>query len=141
LGCRKVARQMIEQGEGGRIINIASQAGKTGFPRLAPYCASKGAVLAFTRALALELVKYGILVNSICPGTVDTPLIRENTLKLAEQRGIPFEKLWDSYLRQIPIGRFESPDDVAKVVLFLASEGAAYITGQAINVTGGMEMH
>ena len=144
LGIRESARQMIRQGEGGAIINVASQAGKTGWPLLGAYCAAKFAIVGLTQVAAKELGRHDITVNSVCPGTVETPLLElrgglwEAYTKLSGQS---VEELKKSILPQIPLGRFQKPQDVADLVLFLASEQGRYITGSAINTTGGQEMH
>jgi NAD(P)-dependent dehydrogenase (short-subunit alcohol dehydrogenase family) len=138
------ARQMLAQGTGGRIITIASQAGKTGMPYLAAYCAAKFAAIGFTQALAHELGPRGITVNAVCPGTVDTPLLNVpgGVIDLYTGLGaISEEKYRSRLLRAIPLGRFAQPEDIADSVGFLASPAAAYITGEALNVTGGQEMH
>jgi NAD(P)-dependent dehydrogenase (short-subunit alcohol dehydrogenase family) len=144
LGIRESARQMIRQGEGGAIINVASQAGKTGWPLLGAYCAAKFAIVGLTQVAAKELGRYNITVNSVCPGTVETPLLDlrgglwEAYSKLSGQS---VEELKKSILPQIPLGRFQKPEDVADLVRFLASAQGRYITGSAINTTGGQEMH
>ncbi|HXF50446.1 MAG TPA: SDR family NAD(P)-dependent oxidoreductase [Dehalococcoidia bacterium] len=140
LCSRAAARQMIRQGGGGRIISVASQAGKTGYARLAPYCASKAGIILFTQAFAKEVAPYGILVNCVCPGTIDTPLLRAG-VEQATGGAIPFEQAIASVLPSIPLGRIGYPEDVAKLITFLASDEADYMTGQAINITGGQEMH
>ncbi len=140
LCSRAAARQMIRQGTGGRIISVASQAGKTGYPRLAPYCASKAGIILFTQAFAKEVAPHGILVNCVCPGTIDTPLLRAG-VEQATGGAIPFEQAIATLLPTIPLGRVGYPEDVAKLVTFLASDEADYMTGQAINITGGQEMH
>jgi NAD(P)-dependent dehydrogenase (short-subunit alcohol dehydrogenase family) len=144
LGIRESARQMIRQGEGGAIINIASQAGKTGWPLLGAYCAAKFAIVGLTQVAAKELGRHQITVNSVCPGTVETPLLDlrgglwEAYSKLSGQS---VEELKKSILPQIPLARFQKPEDVADLVRFLASAQGRYITGSAINTTGGQEMH
>jgi NAD(P)-dependent dehydrogenase (short-subunit alcohol dehydrogenase family) len=141
---RAAARLMVEQGEGGRIITVASQAGLVGQPWLAAYCAAKFAAIGFTQSLAHEMGRHGITVNAVCPGTVMTPLldvpggIFDVYPKLA---GITREQYERKLLRTIPLGRYETPDDVAAAVAFLASEDAAYITGAALNVSGGQTIH
>lgn len=145
LVSRAAARDMVARGGGGRIICIASQAAKTGFPLLGAYCAAKAGVLGMVRAWALELANSAVTVNAVCPGTVDTDLTNKDGMlgqMLAMQTGkAPEEALADFVRREIPLGRLETPEDVAGVVAFLASEQAGYMTGQAINVTGGQEMH
>lgn len=144
LCSRAAARHMKAAGTGGRIITIASQAGKTGMPLLGGYCAAKFAAIGLTQVMAQELGPYGITVNAVCPGTVDTPLLElEGGLFDVYARRFRMSK--EDYrrriVRTIPLGRFARPEDVAAVVGFLASEAAAYITGEAVNVTGGQEMH
>ncbi len=139
--CSKLAaRRFIEQGGGGRIISVASQAGKTGYAMQTPYCASKAGIIQFTQALAKELGQHGINVNCVCPGTIDTPLLRGAGLEQAPPDEL-FNTLIGSILPSIPLGRLGYPADVAKIITFLASDEADYMTGQAINISGGQEMH
>jgi NAD(P)-dependent dehydrogenase (short-subunit alcohol dehydrogenase family) len=126
------ARAMIASGGGGgRIINLASMAGKSGGAGQAHYAASKAAVIALTRVTALELGCHGITANALCPGYVLTEM-GEETRTAADVAE------WSSYS---PLGRLGVADDVAGVAMFLATSDADYLTGQAINVTGGMIMH
>jgi NAD(P)-dependent dehydrogenase (short-subunit alcohol dehydrogenase family) len=144
LGIREAAKQMIRQGEGGAIVNVASQAGKTGWPLLGAYCAAKFAIVGLTQVAAKELGAHQITVNSVCPGTVETPLLDlKGGLWEAYSKlyGQPIEELKKTILPQIPLGRFQKPEDVADLVLFLASAQGRYITGSAMNTTGGQEMH
>jgi NAD(P)-dependent dehydrogenase (short-subunit alcohol dehydrogenase family) len=139
--CSKAAAiQFIKQGGGGRIISVASQAGKTGYPMLTPYCASKAGIILFTQAFAKEVGAHKINVNCVCPGTIDTPLLRGagSGLDIPEQM---FLEGIQRVLPTIPLGRIGYPEDVAKLVTFLASDEADYMTGQAINISGGQEMH
>lgn len=122
------ARQMIRQ-KRGRIVNITSVIGQIGNAGQANYAASKGGLIAFTKSLAKELAPRGITVNAIAPGFIET----------AMTQGLSAE-VRDKLLHDIPLGRFGTPDDVADVALFLASDPAAYITGQVLNVDGGMVM-
>jgi NAD(P)-dependent dehydrogenase (short-subunit alcohol dehydrogenase family) len=143
LCSRAAARRMIAQGRGGRIVTIASQAGKLGSPWLAAYCAAKFAAIGFTQSLAHELGPHAITVNAVCPGTVLTPLLDVpggifDTYP--RMTGITREQYERKLLRSIPLGRFETPEDVASAVAFLASDDAAYVTGEALNVTGGQTM-
>jgi len=144
LCSRAAARIMVENKTAGRIITIASQAGKTGIGQLAAYSAAKFAAIGFTQALAQELGSSGITVNSVCPGTIDTPLnevdggIFDVYAKMA---GITREDYKRRFTRHIPVQRFGTPADIAAMVAFLASEEAAFVTGAAFNVTGGQEMH
>jgi NAD(P)-dependent dehydrogenase (short-subunit alcohol dehydrogenase family) len=139
--CSKLAaKQFIKQGGGGRIISVASQAGKTGYPLLTPYCASKAGIVLFTQAFAKEVGAHKINVNCVCPGTIDTPLLRGAGMNL----NITDEQFLEGIKRalpSIPLGRIGYPEDVAKVITFLASDDADYMTGQAINISGGQEMH
>jgi NAD(P)-dependent dehydrogenase (short-subunit alcohol dehydrogenase family) len=144
LCSRAAARRMVAQGDGGRIVTVASQAGKAGTPWLAAYCAAKFAAIGFTQSLAHELGEHGITVNAVCPGTVLTPLLDVpggifDTYP--RMMGITREQYERKLVRSIPLGRFETPEDVAAAVAFLASDDAAYITGEALNVTGGQTMH
>jgi len=122
------------------IVNTASMAGKKAAPLLAHYSASKFAVIGFTQALALETAAQGIRVNAVCPGYVRTSMQEREVVWEADLRGITPEEVRQEYLRAIPLGRLEEPEDVARVVVFLLSDRAAYMTGQAINVTGGSIM-
>lgn len=135
------ARQMLRQGGGGRIINIASQAGKNGYRCMGNYVASKHAVLGFTKVMALELAQAQILVNAVCPGIVETDMKRRERVEGAALRGMQPEDILAEDRSQVPLGRTAEPEDVANVVLFIASPLASYMTGQAINVTGGMTMN
>lgn len=135
------ARQMLKQGTGGRIINIASQAGKNGYRCMGNYCASKHAVLGFTKVMAVELAKDQILVNAVCPGIVETDMKKRERVEGAALRGMTPEEIEAEDNSQVPLGRTALPEDVANVVLFLASPLSSYMTGQAINVTGGMTMN
>lgn len=137
LCSKQAALQFIKQGGGGRIVSVASQAGKTGYPGLAPYCASKAGIILFTQAFAKEVAAHKITVNCVCPGTIDTPLLRG----AYEGAGITFDDLVGRVLPAIPLGRVGYPADVARLITFLASDEAEYMTGQAINISGGQEMH
>lgn len=140
LCSREAAQPMIKR-KAGKIINISSQLGKTGVVKYTHYCASKFAVIGFTQALARELAPYGVNVNAVCPGIVNTDMMDEELSAFKRITGKSEEELRKEFLDLIPLGRYETPGDVANLVLFLASERASYITGQAINVTGGIEMH
>jgi len=128
------ARQMIKQGRGGKIINTSSQLGKHGAPYFAHYTASKHAVIGLTVTLAQELGPYKINVNAICPGDIETPLLLREIPEIAKLRGTENSTIRDELLKATPLGRLGRPEDVARVVVFLASEEADYVTGQAINI-------
>jgi ketoreductase len=124
----------------GRIINISSVLGKFGVPGYSAYCATKHGMIGFTRALALEVVGRGITVNAICPGWVDTEMARLGIEESAANQGITPEEFKKQAVAAVPIGRFLDADEVAELVLYLASDKAAGITGQAINICGGQTM-
>jgi len=138
LCCRAVAQYMIKQ-KSGKIVNLSSRLGKVGVPRYAHYCASKAAVLVFTQALALELAPYGINVNSVAPGVINTDMLTWEWEWDRKERGMSFKELEEEALATIPLRRIGTPDEVANVIVFLASKEADYLTGQSINITGGME--
>ena len=125
----------------GKIVNTASMASKIGAPLLAHYSASKFAVIGFTQALSREVAEYGITVNAVCPGFVATSMQDREVVWEGEYRGMTPEEVRQDYIRQTPLGRLCQPEDVARVVLFLASDQADFMTGQALNVTGGTCMH
>ncbi|MBV7265205.1 SDR family NAD(P)-dependent oxidoreductase [Erythrobacter ani] len=136
------ARAMVEQGNGGRIINIASQAAKTGFPHLPAYVSSKHGMVGLTRASAVELGAHGITVNAVCPNHVTTGLGARQNAYFSKLLG--FDTVED-YLANMsaknPMGRPGLPSDTAAACVWLASEEAFYVTGEALNVSGGEEMH
>ena len=125
---------------GGRIVNISSIAGRSGRPDQAPYAAAKSGVISLTRSAALSFAARGITVNAVCPGVVDTPITRRIHEIRANSLGITPEESLSRMISRIPLGRIETPDDVAGAVSFFCSPDAAYITGQTLNVCGGMEM-
>jgi meso-butanediol dehydrogenase/(S,S)-butanediol dehydrogenase/diacetyl reductase len=133
---------MIHQGEGGRVVNIASQAAKSGHAHMAAYTASKHGMVGLTRSAALELGPHGITVNAICPNHVTTGLGRVQNEYFAKLRGFATV---DEYLRdmrgRIPLRRVGLAADTAEACAFLCSTAADYVTGEAMNVSGGIEMH
>jgi meso-butanediol dehydrogenase / (S,S)-butanediol dehydrogenase / diacetyl reductase len=139
---RAAAQQMIKQGWGGRIIVASSRAGKiaSALP-IGAYVATKHAVVGLVRQFALELAPHNILVNAYCPGVVDTPMWDLIDREVAERRGAPIGSVKAAAVASIPLGRMEKPEDVARLVAFLASDESDYMTGQAINITGGSVMH
>ena len=122
----------------GVIVNTASLAAKVGAPLLAHYSASKFAVLGWTQALARELAPAGIRVNAVCPGFVKTGMQEREIEWEARLRGVPPERVVADYVAQTPLGRLETAEDVADVVVFLCSHSARFMTGQGVNVTGGV---
>lgn len=125
---------------GGRVINLSSVLGRFGVPGYTAYCASKHAVIGFTRALALELAPRGITVNAICPGWVDTDMAVEGMTLGAAALGTTYEDFRRRALNAVPIKRIIQPEEVAGLIRFLASPAAAAVTGQAYNICGGQVM-
>jgi NAD(P)-dependent dehydrogenase (short-subunit alcohol dehydrogenase family) len=140
---QRAAREMIRQfetdGSGGRIINMASISGR-GYPGAsnAAYAASKGAVIALTKMAAQQLGRYNINVNAICPGVTRTELGMRNAVTRAAERGLTVEDMQKAQEAEIPIRRANTPDDIAAMAVFLASPGARNVTGQSLNVDGGL---
>jgi NAD(P)-dependent dehydrogenase (short-subunit alcohol dehydrogenase family) len=134
--CKAAARQFIAQGQGGAIVNIASNAGKVGFPAMAGYNASKAAVINLTRTLAAEWAAHAVNVNAVCPGSVATPMLRNVAEYLSSQTGMPAEQHFE---RMVPgqLKRHILPVEVGEIVAFLLSKPAQIIRGQSINVDGG----
>ncbi len=142
FGIKHAAAQMLKQGGSGRIVSIASQAAKSGVGLMTAYSASKHGLIGLTRSAAIELGSKGITVNAVCPNHVATPLgvwQRENLS--TKMRGISMDEYWERFRAKNPIGRPGVPEDTANIVTFLCSEAAAYVTGEAWNVTGGEETH
>jgi 2-hydroxycyclohexanecarboxyl-CoA dehydrogenase len=131
--CTKaVLSPMIAQAYG-KIVNIASDAGRVGSTGEAVYSAAKGGIIAFTKTIAREVARHRVNVNCVCPGPSDTPLFRDEFAAASP-------RLAESLKRVIPWGRLGMPEDVAPAVVFLASEGAGFITGQTLSVSGGLTM-
>jgi NAD(P)-dependent dehydrogenase (short-subunit alcohol dehydrogenase family) len=133
----QAALASIRRAGRGRIINIASTAGLTGYPYVSAYCASKHGVIGLTRALALELARTDVTVNAVCPGFTDTPLLEGAVETITGKTGRSAEEARATLARANPQGRLVTPQEVADTVLWLASEKATAITGQAIAVAGG----
>jgi NAD(P)-dependent dehydrogenase (short-subunit alcohol dehydrogenase family) len=127
---------MIDRGFG-RIISIASVAGLKGYPYVSAYCASKHAVVGLTRALATEVAKTGVTVNAVCPGYVDTDLVRDGAARVAARTGKAADEIVAQFTRHNPQGRFVAAEEVAAAVVWLASAEAAAVNGQAIAIDGG----
>ncbi|HET7364062.1 MAG TPA: SDR family oxidoreductase, partial [Burkholderiales bacterium] len=126
---------MVARG-GGKVVSIASDAGRVGSSGEAPYSACKGGIIALTKTLARELASKGVRLNVVCPGLTETSMLES----FMQGAGNP-EKLREAYRRAIPIGRLGKPEDIAGAVLFLASDDAEFITGQVLSVSGGLTMH
>jgi NAD(P)-dependent dehydrogenase (short-subunit alcohol dehydrogenase family) len=137
---REAVRHFLSAARPGVIVNTASMAGKIGAPFLAHYAASKFAVVGFTQGLAREVGGDGIRVNAVCPGFVRTGMQDRELVWEGSLRGMTPEEVQDEMVTLTPLGRIEEPEDVADVVAFLASDEARFMTGQAVNVTGGARM-
>ncbi len=142
---KAVARDMIKRNEGGKIVHIASAAGKIGAPGSAAYAASKWAVIGLVESLALELAPYKINVNAINPGFFTTNLRDNDAVTKSREAGISVEKFREDEYKKlttmVPLGRMGKVDDIANLIFFLVSDQSNYMTGQAINITGGHLMH
>lgn len=139
LGCRAALRQMVPQ-KSGVILNMSSQSGRQGNSQYAAYCASKFGVIGLTQSLAVEFAPLGIRVNALCPGVVFTSLWDEQLAQYARKRDMPPDDVKAYLESKIPLGRLGTLEDVAAAAVFLVSDDASYITGQALNVSGGSVM-
>jgi|TARA_B000000557_G_scaffold210006_1_gene175890 meso-butanediol dehydrogenase/(S,S)-butanediol dehydrogenase/diacetyl reductase len=135
------AAHMEAAGHGGRIINIASQAAKSGFPHMAPYCAAKHGVIGLTRTAAIDYGRAGITVNAVCPNHVTTGLGSAQNAYFSAFKGLTEAAYLEEMAARIPLQRIGQAADTAAMCAFLASDDASFITGEAINVSGGEEMH
>jgi 3-oxoacyl-[acyl-carrier protein] reductase len=137
IACARAAgRIMREQGRG-RIVNFSSLVAKAPWPELAVYAASKAGVVAVTQAMALELASSGVLVNCVCPGTMDTDQMRGGFAEVAARRGIDLDQAVAEKAREMPLGRLGTPEDAAALVAWLLSDQASFSTGATFNLTGG----
>ena len=134
---QRVARQMVEQGGGGKIINMASQAGRRGEALVAHYCASKAAVISYTQSAALALAPHHINVNGIAPGVIDTPMWKDVDALFARYENRPVGEKKRLVGEAVPLGRMGRPSELTGAAVFLASADADYITAQTLNVDGG----
>jgi NAD(P)-dependent dehydrogenase (short-subunit alcohol dehydrogenase family) len=140
LCCKHVAKVLVEQGEGGRIVNVSSLAGRDGQPQYGGYTPAKFGVVGLTQGLAKELAPHKVTVNCIAPGSTDTDMMDGTFRRTGERMGIPFEMVKAGVRSFIPLGRQAEPSEIAAVVAYLCSPAADYITGQTINVDGGIVM-
>jgi NAD(P)-dependent dehydrogenase (short-subunit alcohol dehydrogenase family) len=136
--CSQAVIPIMEKNQWGRFINLSSMAGKMAYSEEIAYCSTKAAVLGLTRALAVELGGRGITANAICPGPIETEMLKNTYQHLADINGVTLEEWCNSILKTIPVNRFGKPEDVAALVAFLASEEAGFINGQSINIDGGL---
>lgn len=141
LGIQAAARLMIEQGKGGRIINIGSQASKSGFGHASAYTTSKHGIVGLTRVAAMELGQHGINVNTICPNHVTTGLGAWQNQHFSGVTGRDMDQYMKDMRERIPLGRPGLQEDIAKACAFLCSEQAAYMSAECMNVSGGEEYH
>lgn len=132
-----VAKQMIKAGKGGKIINMSSQAGRRGEGLVGVYCASKAAVISLTQSAGLDLIKYGINVNAIAPGVVDTPMWATVDAAFAKYENRPLGEKKRLVGEAVPFGRMGKPEDYAGPAVFLASDASEYVVAQTLNVCGG----
>jgi D-sorbitol dehydrogenase (acceptor) len=135
-----VAQHMVERGEGGKIVNMASQAGRRGEPLVSLYCASKAAVISLTQSAGLALIKHRINVNGIAPGVVDTPMWDAVDAMFARYEHRPLGEKKRLVGEAVPYGRMGLPEDHAGAAVFLASADADYVVAQTLNVDGGTWM-
>lgn len=134
-----VARRLVAAGETGRLVGIASIAGRGGRPNNVDYAASKAGVISVVRSAALAFAPHGITANAVCPGVVDTEMTRVLHQGRSELSDTTPEESLAQMASTIPLGRTQTPEDVADVVSFLLSDAASYVTGQSINADGGLE--
>lgn len=141
LATKYAAEQMIRQGQGGSIVNIASQAAKSGFPYASAYCSSKHGLVGLTRVSAIELGKHAIRVNAICPNHVTTGLGAWQNEYFSKALGMSLDQYMAAMKGRIPLGRPGLQQDTANACAWLCSNQSAYVTGEAMNVSGGEEVH
>jgi len=139
LGCREAARQMIRQGEGGRILNCSSGAGRRGAGMVAAYVASKFGVIGLTQSLSVELAKHRITVNAYCPGHItSTPMWDFLAHRFGELNGVPPARIKENVVHEAALDRSGTPQEIAGLVAYLATDEAAFITGESVLIDGGL---
>jgi len=138
MGYRAAARQMIKQGRGGRIIGACSVAGKKAYGNQAVYSASKFAVRGLTQAAAAEWGPHGITVNAYAPGIIETPMVHTHAMEMKASGDDPNEEWLKNAVNETPVRSLGSPEDIAGLVSYIASEESKFVTGQAININGGV---
>lgn len=141
LSARVAARQMKKQGGGGSIVTVGSRASRRGSADSAAYCSAKFGVIGLTQSLAMALAGDGIRVNCVCPGAVDTEMYVGVTNELADREGVDFEAARAKLGSLIPLGRLTTAEDIAKAIVWFASDETSHVTGQAFNVNGGSWMN
>jgi NAD(P)-dependent dehydrogenase (short-subunit alcohol dehydrogenase family) len=137
LCSQEAAASMVRRAAGGRIVTISSSGGRRPLADEAAYCAAKASVIALTQAMALELAPHGITANVVCPGMIETDMLDAALGEIARRRGVSIEDIKRENLRDVPMGRFGRPEDVAAACVYLASDAAGYVTGACMDITGG----
>jgi 3-oxoacyl-[acyl-carrier protein] reductase len=137
--CSRAAAQLMQMQESGAIVNVASINGLASTALVSAYNASKAAIISLTRTLAVELASYGVRVNAICPGPVLTQMNEQIMAERAKSLQLSRDEMIEKVRKSIPLGRWGEPDDIANLVTFLVSPAAAWITGEVIRVSGGLE--
>ncbi|RJG18846.1 SDR family NAD(P)-dependent oxidoreductase [Massilia cavernae] len=140
LVSKYVGRALLEQGQGGAIVNLSSLAGRMGMAGYGGYCASKFGVVGLTQQMAQELARHAIRVNCVCPGSVETDMMDGTFSRIGERTGAGFDKIKSGTAKGIPMRRQGHPEEQAAAISFLLGPDAAYMTGQTINVDGGVRM-
>jgi 3-hydroxybutyrate dehydrogenase len=140
LCCQAILPIMVRRGKG-KIINMSSQSGKTGNSWYAAYCASKFGLIGLTQSLAAEFAPHGITVNAICPGVIFTPMWEEQLSDYARKKNLSPHQVKSYLEKRVPLGSLGRVEDVANLAVFLASDESDYMTGQALNISGGAEVH
>lgn len=133
---KPVLASMVARGKGGRVVSLGSDAGRGGSSGESVYSACKAGIIAFSKTLAREHARHGVTFNTVCPGVTETAML-ENFMAAAGDK----EKLRAAFTKAVPLGRLGRPDDLPGAIIFLASDDAAFITGQVISVSGGLTMH